>query len=217
MSAFLTFVQTSISVTQLYPTDPNALRIERSEGGGRLYYTAFLDVAFLADQVQAYNGGFVVDRSYIDPAHCSKESCPAVTSGGAGQQVEVRLVLVVPQDVYHVLLEDFIPAGSEILDRSLKTTQLGDPAWVESEPEPLYNPVDPYAEGWGWWLFNPPTIFDDHIAWSASYLPAGTYELAYTLTLLQPGEYRLLPARATQLYFPDVQGNSTGAVFNIEP
>jgi len=213
----LTPVQTSISVTQLYPTDPNALRIERSEGGGRLYYTAFLDVAFPADQVQAYNGGFVVDRSYIDPAHCSKESCPAVTSGGAGQQVEVRLVLVVPQDVYHVLLEDFIPAGSEILDRSLKTTQLGDPAWVESEPKPLYNPVDPYTEGWGWWLFNPPTIFDDHIAWSASYLPAGTYELAYTLTLLQPGEYRLLPARATQLYFPDVQGNSTGAVFNIEP
>ena len=36
-------------------------------------------------------------------------------------------------------------------------------------------------------------------------------------TQLQAGEYRVLPARAWQFYFPDVQGNSAGAVFEIKP
>jgi hypothetical protein len=36
------------------------------------------------------------------------------------------------------------------------------------------------------------------------------------MALLQPGEYRILPARAYQFYFPDVQGNSAGEIFTIE-
>ena len=129
----------------------------------------------------------------------------------------VRLVLVVPVDAYHVLVEDFIPAGSEILDRSLNTSQIGDPALIGGEQKPIYSPADRFTNGWGWWFFNNPSLYDNHITWAANYLPAGTYELTYTLTLLQPGEFRLLPARAAQLYFPDVQGNSAGAIFRIEP
>ena len=51
----------------------------------------------------------------------------------------------------------------------------------------------------------------------ASYLPAGAYELTYRLTTLQAGQYQVLPAHAAQLYFPDVQGNSAGATFEILP
>jgi uncharacterized protein YfaS (alpha-2-macroglobulin family) len=69
----------------------------------------------------------------------------------------------------------------------------------------------------GWWYFQGPRIYDDHVAWAADFLPAGTYELTYTLVLLQPGEYRVVPARAWEFYFPDVQGNSAGAVFEITP
>jgi len=112
-------------------------------------------------------------------------------------------------------VEDYIPAGSEILDTTLKTSALGEPTLLETQPEPLYDLSNPFAEGWGWWLFQPAQIYDDHIAWAASYLPAGTYQLTYTLTLLQQGEYRLLPARAYQFYFPDVQGSSAGEVFAI--
>ena len=213
----LTPVQASVSVTQLYPQDPNALRIERSDGSGRLYYTALLDVAFPADRVNPFNSGFTVERTYHNPGDCSLEACPAVTSGISGEQRIVRLTLVVPEDAYHVLVEDFIPAGSEILDRSLKTSQAGNPAFIDQESKPLYNPANPYSAGWGWWFFNNPAIYDNHIAWTASYLPAGTYELTYTLTLLQPGEFRILPARAVQLYFPDIQGNSAGTIFHIEP
>jgi uncharacterized protein YfaS (alpha-2-macroglobulin family) len=85
------------------------------------------------------------------------------------------------------------------------------------QPAPEFDPRRPYARGWGWWLFSNPSIYDDRIAWSAAFLPAGTYELTYTLVILQPGEYRVLPARAWMNYFPEVQGTSAGALFTIAP
>jgi len=207
----LTSVSASAPATSLYPANPNALRIERSAGTGRLYYRAILDVSFPAEQAAAVNRGLVVERAYYLAGHGQP-----VQAAPADSRMTVRLTLVVPSDAYYVVVEDYIPAGSEILDTSLKTSQLGEPALVEAPPEPLYDPGNPFAQGWGWWLFQQPQIYDDHIAWAASYLPAGTYQLTYTLTLLQAGEYRLLPARAYQFYFPDVQGSSAGAVFTIQ-
>jgi alpha-2-macroglobulin len=122
----------------------------------------------------------------------------------------VRLTLVVPQDAYNLVVEDYIPAGAEILDTSLKSSQQG-------TPQPQYDPAQPFSAGWGWWLFQPPQIYDDHIAWAASYLPAGTYALTYNIVMLQAGQYRVLPAHAMLFYFPEVQGNSAGTVFEIKP
>jgi hypothetical protein len=58
---------------------------------------------------------------------------------------------------------------------------------------------------------------DDGILFTADYLPAGTYVLTYTLIPLQAGEYRVLPAHAWESFFPEVQGTSAGAVFEIKP
>ena len=112
------------------------------------------------------------------------------------------------------MVEDFIPGGTEILNRALKTSQQG----IDStEIEVQFDDDDPFANGWGWWLFHEPQIRDDSILFTADYLPAGTYILTYTLTPLQAGEYRVLPAHAWQSFFPEVQGTSAGAVFEIKP
>ena len=214
-----------ITASSLYPEDPNALAIQRSAGSGRLYYSAVLDVHLPAEQAAPFNGGLTVSRAYYPiGVDCQAEPCEAVTVTAANRQVLAALTLVVPQDSYYVLVEDAIPAGSEILDTSLKTSQLGMPdlsggetLGQEMQPEALFNPRDPFAAGWGWWYFQGPRIFDDHIAWSADFLSAGTYVLQYTLTALQPGEYRVLPASARQVYFPEIQGSSAGAVFTITP
>jgi uncharacterized protein YfaS (alpha-2-macroglobulin family) len=39
--------------------------------------------------------------------------------------------------------------------------------------------------------------------------------LSYTLIPSLPGEFRVLPARAWMTYFPEVQGASSGSVFEI--
>jgi uncharacterized protein YfaS (alpha-2-macroglobulin family) len=203
-------------LSSLYKEVPNALVIQRGEGQGRLYYTAVLDVYRPVEDVQPLSRGLSISRVYYSQGEaCTAKTCEAIKEAKTGDLVRVRLSLTLPTDIYYLLVEDFLPAGMEILDTSLKTSQQG--VLEGEEPPPLFDPRDPFGEGWGWWLFSRPRIYDDHITWAADYLPAGTYELTYTLVILQSGEYRVLPAHAWQFYFPDVQATSAGEVFTIKP
>jgi uncharacterized protein YfaS (alpha-2-macroglobulin family) len=212
----LTPVSAQLPASRLYAESPNALVIQRDPGQGRLYYAATLNLDRPAEQVSPLSQGLSLERAYfLGEQDCSKTQCTPIQSATVGKRVNVRLTLTLPQDAYFLALEDTIPAGSEILDLSLKTSQVGEGGAPQTET--LYDPRRPFAKGWGWWLFNPARIYDDRIAWTADYLPAGTYELVYTLVLSQPGEYRALPAHAWQLYFPDVQAYTAGGVFEIKP
>jgi uncharacterized protein YfaS (alpha-2-macroglobulin family) len=212
----LTSVTAQVPIQRMYPDYPNVLVIDREGGPGRLYYTAGLEVNRPVEEAAPLTDGLSVKREvYPFGPDCQKEACDPIQAAKAGQKVTVRLTLTLPNDLYYLAVSDYIPAGAEILDTSLKTTEIG----LEGEPsvEPVYNPRRPFDKGWGWWLFSQPQIYDDHIAWTADSLPAGTYELTYTLALLQPGQYRVLPARAWQLYFPETQSNSAGSTFEITP
>jgi uncharacterized protein YfaS (alpha-2-macroglobulin family) len=204
-------VTTGLPISSLYPHDSNALVIQRDPGSGRLYYTAALNVSRPVEDVAPLDRGISVSRGYYPQGADVKTAVP-VTSSKVGDLLTVRLTIVLPNDAYHFMVEDYLPAGAEILNTQLKTSQLG----VNGEPAPLYDPRDPYNNGWGWWLFDPARIYDDHITWTAAYLPAGTYDLTYTISILQAGEYHLLPARAWMVYFPEVQGNSAGAMMEIK-
>lgn len=212
----LTAVTAQVPIQRMYADYPNVLLIERGDGSGRLYYTAGLDVSRPVEEATPLSLGLTIKREvYPFGEGCDKGECSPIQSGKAGEKVNVRLTLTLPNDRYFLAASDYIPAGAEILDTTLKTTELG--PGTEPGVEQVFNPRRPFAKGWGWWLFNQPQIYDDHIAWTAENLPAGTYELTYTLALLLPGEFRVLPARAWQLYFPETQANSEGSVFTIQP
>jgi uncharacterized protein YfaS (alpha-2-macroglobulin family) len=205
-------VVTDVPINQLYPNDPNALVIQREAGTGRLYYNASLTVYRPVEEVSALDRGISVSRSYY-PFGVDVKKATSISTATVGDLLTVRLTIVLSTDVYNFAVEDYIPAGTEILNTNLKTSQLG----INGEPMPLYDPRDPFGNGWGWWLFNAAQIYDDHISWTASYLPAGTYDLTYTLSVLQAGTYHLLPSHAWLLYFPEVQGNSAGGSLEIKP
>jgi uncharacterized protein YfaS (alpha-2-macroglobulin family) len=193
----------------------NLLTINRGDGLGRLYYNAALNVSRPVQDVKPLDNGLRIDRVFCSTASRARGCSPLSSIElSSNQPVAAQLTLVLPHDSYYVKVEDFIPAGMEILNRNLKTSELG---LEETEVEVRFDDKDPFAEGWGWWLFNEPQIRDDSILFSADFLPAGTYVLKYTLIPLQAGEYRVLPAHAWQAFFPEVQGTSAGAVFEIEP
>lgn len=127
------------------------------------------------------------------------------------QTITVALTVTLPHDLYRFMLEDHIPSGTEVLDQGFKTS-----AWGEGPPEPQYDPRAPFSGGWGWWWFEDPQIYDDHLLWTAAYLPAGSYTLVYQLLPLQRGAYQVLPAHAWQYFFPEVMGASAGDLFEIE-
>ena len=49
----------------------------------------------------------------------------------------------------------------------------------------------------------------------ATYLPRGTYEYTYLIRASLPGEYRVIPTHAYEMYFPEVFGRSDGGLFTI--
>jgi hypothetical protein len=164
------------------------------------------------------NQGITLDRVYslTDDACDPDDGCPPITSltldpQDPSQRITVTLTIIVPEDMYNLIIEDYIPAGTEILNQRFLTTQS-----LTSLESPLYNPRDPFSSGWGWWYFNQPQIYNDHLTWTADYVPAGTYTLTYHLLPYQRGDFQVLPAHAWQYFYPEVQGTSAGAVFSIE-
>jgi alpha-2-macroglobulin len=211
-------VNAEVPVETLYPDSPNALVIQRSGGTGTLYYRVDLRTYLSAQDAEPINQGVMVQREYYPEG----ENCP----GGEGcepiqsltldpedptQTIIVALTVTLPHDMYHFLLEDRIPSGTEVLDRDLKTSALG-----EEVPVPQYDPRSPFSGGWGWWWFDEPQIYDDRLLWTADYLPAGTYTVTYQLLPLQRGAYQVLPASAWQYFFPEVMGASAGDLFEIK-
>jgi uncharacterized protein YfaS (alpha-2-macroglobulin family) len=226
----LTPIHSPVPLEFLSPNSPNLLTITRDDGLGRLYYNATLKVNRPVEEVEPIDSGMQIERVFLD-GNCASSLRQAQSSArrpargctplstvqlASDQPITAQLTLTLPHDSYYVMVEDFIPAGTEILNRGLKTSQQGiDSTDVQAEVQ--FDDKNPFANGWGWWLFQEPQIRDDSILFSAEYLPAGTYILTYTLVPLQAGEYRVMPAHAWQSFFPEVQGTSAGAVFEIKP
>jgi len=211
----LTTVSSSTPLTQMMLNGANQLILSHEAGTGKLYYRAALSVDRPVETAPAVNQGIAISREFLQ---CVGKDCQPVTSyqmkPDESGRVTVRLNVTIPNEVYYFLVEDYIPAGSDLLDPSLKTSQQGEES---QEVSIQFDESNPFGEGWGWWYFNRPQIYSDHIQWSADYLPAGTYVLTYTIIPSLAGEYRVLPAHAWLAYFPEVQGTTAGAIFTIKP
>lgn len=206
--------QTRVLLADLLADSPNGLVLSRTAGNGSLFYRAFLQVDRPVEEAVPLNRGVSVAREYFMYAEdCKMPDCTPVSSvsmSAADTQVLARVTITLPHEMYYLVVEDNIPAGMEVVDLSLKTTQQG-------SNEDLYAFNSPFARGWGWWWFYGPRIYDERVHWSAQYLPAGTYELTYRMIPVTAGEFRTLPARAWDFYFPEVQGSSTGTIFSVTP
>jgi hypothetical protein len=194
-----------IDVADLFTDELNRLAIGRSEGGGNLYYTAFLEAAIPVEEVEALNRGIIISRSYFradDPDN-------PVTRIEQGETFLARLTIVAPNTLHYVLVEDYLPAGLEAVDTSLKTSeQIGSPQSFDWNRY-LY-------EGYGWWVFEHVELRDEKVVLSAVTIPAGTYEYVYLVRAVTPGEFRVIPPTAWELYFPDVYGRGEGSLFIVE-
>jgi hypothetical protein len=184
--------------------DINALVIGRGEGPGNLYYSSYLKVTLSVEQIQPLDQGIIVSRSYY---RLDDFETP-VTEVGQGELVRVRVTIVAPHTLHYVVINDFLPAGLEIIDRSLETSL---------EIPTSYSRQDFLDRGWGWWYFDHIDYHDEKVVVSADYLPSGTYVFTYLARASTPGEYKVIPVVAEQFYFPDVSGRSAGSTFVVSP
>jgi hypothetical protein len=209
----------SVPMKDLVQNAANELLITRSAGDGRLYYGANLQYYLPAEKIPALNKGILIGRQYyaVDQATL-KPSDTAIASAKVGDYVMVKLVIVAPTDLNYLAVEDPLPAGFEAVDNTLKTSSIAaQSGGLKEQPQP--KPVsgdDRYDQPyWTYWAHS--EVRDDRAAVFATFLGRGTYEYTYMMRASVAGEFRTLPARAWQMYAPDVQGRSEATQFQVLP
>ncbi len=209
-------VKLRLEIGDLLADAVNRLAIERDplggdvseESPGRLYYSAYLTYYKPVQEVKALDRGIIVSRQYSLEGD---EDGKPITEAKVGDIIRVKLTIIAPNDLHYVVVEDPFPAGTEGIDASLATTSV-----VGEQPElTRTDRRNPWGGGYGWWWFSHSELRDEKAALFATYLPKGTYEYTYSIRASIPGEFRVIPTHAEEMYFPEVFGRGDGGVFRV--
>lgn len=179
------------------------------DGAGRLYYRLGLKYAPADLKQDALDMGFVVQRVYEaldDPQDVSQDSDGAWHIK-AGARVRVRLTMAASDRRYHVALVDHLPAGLEIVNPALE---------VSATPPP--DPESSAARMWWWWgpWYEHQNMRDERAEAFTTLLWDGVYEYTYIARATTPGAFIVPPAKAEEMYSPEVFGRSASAVVIIK-
>jgi uncharacterized protein YfaS (alpha-2-macroglobulin family) len=174
--------------------------IIEKDGAGRLYYRLGLRYAPTDLNMPPVDMGFVVERSYeaVDDVDDVSRDEDGVWHIKAGARVRVRINMVADNRRYHVALVDPLPAGLEAIN----------PALAISENVP----ADPSERSYGWWWwytwYDHQNLRDERAEAFATLLWDGVYNYSYVARATTPGEFVVPPAKAEEMYSPEVFGRS---------
>jgi len=183
--------------------------IIQKEGKGRLYYRLGLDYAPKSLDLKEASYGFFIKRSYEgvdDPKHVTKDE-----NGNwhfkLGEKVKVKLEMVSTSRRYHMALVDKLPAGLEIINPELKGGA-GIGGDVESTKVGGWSPYS-----WRWYhptnWFEHQNLRDERAEAFQSLLWEGKYEYNYIARATTKGRFVVPPAKAEEMYSPEVFGRSS--------
>lgn len=196
-----------VQMKDLLKDTANTLTIDRTSAStGRLYYTAHLHYYTPAQNVEAADHGIGVSHEYF--AADGNADVP-VTEVALGHAVKVKVTLVAESDLNYLVLEDYLPAGLEPIDTTLKTTSPEFQRRMYEEQAKSYNVGRRYSP------FSHIDVHDNRVAMFARFVPKGVYEYTYFAQATTPGEFKLAPATAYEQYFPEVWGRSDGGAFTV--
>jgi len=177
------------------------------EGPGRLYYRLGLQYAPTDLNLDPLDMGFVIQRRYEaldDPKDVFQDN-DGVWHIKAGAKVRVIITMVADNRRYHVALVDPLPAGLEIIDPDLAVSEKipQDPA----SPDYRYGDLLSKSWWWGTW-YEHQNMRDDGAEAFTSLLWDGVYEYTYVARATTPGAFIAPPAKAEEMYSPEVFGRS---------
>ncbi|GAB4505142.1 MAG: hypothetical protein Fur0043_21370 [Anaerolineales bacterium] len=193
-------------VPMAYLTDSSSPQTQalilQKDGAGRLYYRLGLRYAPTDLQLEPLDMGFVVQREYegVDDPQDVYRDAQGVWHIRAGARVRVRLTMVADNRRYHVALVDPLPAGLEIVNPALAVSQS-----IPQDPE-----SPEYRSGWWWWnvWYEHQNMRDERAEAFTTLLWDGVYEYTYIARATTPGRFIAPPAKAEEMYSPEVFGRS---------
>ncbi len=206
------------------------------EGAGTLYYDMVLKYYLSPDQTPTREEGLILSREYYE-LNDTKEEKP-LTEFKVGENYKGHMVLVVPQDMNYVVVQDLLPSGFEPIDMTLAISSAALQLKSNEHPEESegfqtddseeyenarfilrshsYDDVlvpEDYGMNFG---FTHQEVRDDLILWSDRFLPAGVYHIRYPVRATTAGRYLMPGAMAFEFYEPEIFARSRTRIAEIK-
>jgi uncharacterized protein YfaS (alpha-2-macroglobulin family) len=170
------------------------------DGAGGVHASALLSFAPKGAR-PPLSQGISVERTFLDA------NGRPVTGVAAGDDLTVEIAVAATALRRFVAVEAPIPAGVEILDPELQTT--GSRGRVEAAQES--------EAGSYWWSpgFDHVEMRDDRLLLYATELPPGRHAYRVKARATTPGSFAVAPARAEEMYSPEIFGTSSSGAFEV--
>ncbi len=163
------------------------------EGRGALYYAAHLKYFLAEEDLKESTGSMTLQRSYAKVTYRGKDRDVEDLENGAtvksGDLIEVTLTVTADGPHEYMMIEDPLPSGFEVVKEDRFYGQGGG------------------RRRWNYW-YSRVEARDDRVC-VASTSFNGTQTVTYTLRAETPGEFHVLPARAFNMYVPEIAGWSS--------
>jgi len=179
-------------------------------GDGKMFISTHLDYAPKNPDTSPVNQGFMVNRQLID---LKNDDLPnnqifdiqQESSFSRGNIVTAELVVNTPRDRHFVVIESPIPAGMEIIDQSLLTSERYVDEQDNDASDIYSNTYITRHENW-----------DDQFVIICDYLPAGTHRFKYIMRANHSGEFINPPTKAHEMYSPEIFGRSAYTQIKVD-
>ena len=213
-----TATKKQIPLAQVASTTPAAaaksLTFTR-EGTGTLFYNARLRYAVDRTFQQDLDAGFRIERRY-EP-FVEKGQKPAATAYQAGDLVRVTLTFTLTKERRFVAVTDPLPAGFEAVESWFNTTAQ---TLSQAQDRQSARRGDRQPADWeSWWLlggFDHVERHDDRVQLFATRLGVGSHEFSYVARATTAGTFKTAPARAEEMYTPEVFGRTATTVIEVK-
>jgi hypothetical protein len=165
------------------------------------YYDLALKYYLKADKISPRDEGFSIKRGFYKLE--DKENKNPIKKVKVGEILRANIQVIVPKTRNFVMIEDFIPAGMEIVNLELATEQKS--LRLQERELKGRELIPDFKE-----------IRDDRLFLYVERLEPGIYEFEYFVRPLIKGKFIHLPAQVLEMYFPENFGRTSGDYFEIE-
>ncbi|PIS35519.1 MAG: hypothetical protein COT36_01960, partial [Parcubacteria group bacterium CG08_land_8_20_14_0_20_38_56] len=176
-----------------------------------LYYDMSLKYFLPVEQISPRDEGFSIEREYYRVEDEDNEN--PLKEAKVGDVLRAHLKITVPAARNFAIVEDFIPAGFEIVNLELETEQKS--LLLREKDKPEYD--------YYYWRYHDRTLrpdfkelHDDRAFLFKERLSPGVYEFDYYVRALTKGKFTHLPAVVSEMYFPENFGRTPGGYFEIK-
>jgi uncharacterized protein YfaS (alpha-2-macroglobulin family) len=180
-------------------------------GTGRFYYKAQLSYSPKELPKSATNAGIEIRREYSVRRGGAWTLLAAPVSVRQGELVKIDIFARLTAPKHFVIVEDPIPGGLEAVNRDLATSSEVDATrgQFEGAANSFWFDLREWIDfGATFWSFYHKELRHGSARFYSEYLPAGNYHLSYVAQAIGVGEFSIPPARAEEMYDPDVFGLS---------